>query len=397
LTVVAKGRLPSKLTVVSGIAPTTRGGTGRLLRSLMAERDAKGLDVRFIVVGNRANVARSMVARHPLGLVREVVRHYGRQASRHWLIRQPAFIGSQRMLVLHPQEIGTRWLTEVIRRRGLSGLKTELFVLDASFFCVRSYNHVSGEPGPCRRCLDEGLEAARRLGCRPFPIRDRWALVFGETLQRQALLGQVVFWTQTAGHASLVRQYAGSGVSVRPIGLWTDDFDDLDTPPPEAVPLADVVYHGTWLDAKGGPWALRLAEAMPERRFLFPCPRPRNDVVPSNAIFETMSWDTGLAAQVRCAPLTVVPSLWTAPIEAALVKSIAHAPATAVISFPDSFAAALPAGLVLHLPPGPREAADVLRRHGDWTVDPHLRRAWVREFTDWNRGLLQKLLEASPS
>ena len=301
------------------------------------------------------------------------------------------------MLVLHPQEIGTRWLTELIRRRSLRGLQTELFVLDASFFCVRSYNHVPGENGPCRRCLDEGPEAARRFGCRPFPIRDQWASSFIDTLRRQAHLGQVVFWTQTAGHAELVRQYAGSGARVRPVGLWTDDFDDLQTPPPEAVPLADVVYHGSWLDAKGAAWAVRLAELLPERRFLFPCPRPRGTVVPTNAVFMPMTWDTGLAGQVRCTPLTLVPSLWTAPIEAALVKSIAHAPATAVLSFPGSFAATLPAGLVLELPPVPREAAEVLRSHNAWTVDSQLRQAWIRGFIVGNRGLLQKLIEASPS
>ena len=385
------------VTILSGIAPTTRGGTGRLLRSLLAERDAYRLGVRFVLVGNRANVRRSMVARQPLRLVREVARHYTRRASRHWLIRQRSFVESPRMIVFHPQEISTRWLTEVMRRRSLRGLTTEFFVLDASFFCVRSYNHIPGEAGPCRRCLDEGPQAGLRFGCRPFPIHDRWAWSFIESVRKQASLRQVVFWTQTAGYASLVREYAGDSVVARDVGLWTDDFDGLQSPPPEAEPLADIVYHGSWLDAKGGPWAMKLAKALPELRFLFPCLRPPASEVPANVIFLPMSWDTGLASQVRCTPLTIVPSLWTAPIEAALVKSIAHAPATAVTSFPDSFAATLPADVALKLPPSPSEAAAVIRSHASWRIDPGVRQEWIQTFTARNRGLLQRLCDASPA
>ena len=126
------------LTILSGIAPTTRGGTGRLLRSLVAEREAKDLDVRFVLVGNRANVARSMVGRDPLKLLVEAGRHYARRVSRHWLIRQSSFLESRRLVVFHPQEIGTRWLARVIVERTARGLKTEIFILDESFFCIRS-------------------------------------------------------------------------------------------------------------------------------------------------------------------------------------------------------------------------------------------------------------------
>jgi hypothetical protein len=385
------------LTILSGIAPTTRGGTGRLLRSLVAERQAKDLNVRFVLVGNRANVARSMVAREPLKLLVEAGRHYARRASRHWLIHQPSFVGSPRLVVFHPQEIGTRWLARVIAVRTARNLKTEIFVLDESFFCIRSYNHLPGEDAACLRCLEQGPEPALRFGCQTFPIRDRWAAAFIHQLQRQALAGEVVFWTQTTGQVSLLRRWAGEAVNARSMGLWTDDFDELQATPAEAAPLADVVYHGAWLAAKGGPWALRLAELMPERRFLFPCRRPPGITPPPNVIFRQMSWDSGLAAQVRSTPLSLVPSLWTAPIEASLVKSIAHAPATAVIPVPGSFAESLPADVALKLPSAPSEAAAVIRRHASWRIDPGVRQEWIQTFTARNRGLLQRLCDASPA
>lgn len=387
----------STLTLLSGIAPTTRGGTGRLLRSLLAEREAKNLNVQFVFVGNRANAARAMLARDPLKLLVEVGRHYARRVSRHWLIRQPSFLGSQRLLVFHPQEIGTRWLARVIAERTARGLKTEVFILDESFFCIRSYNHLPGEDAPCLRCLDQGPGPALRFGCQPFPVRDRWAAAFIIRLQQKAAAGEVIFWAQTTGQVALLRKWAGAAVDARSVGLWTDDFDELQTPPLEAAPLADVVYHGPWLAAKGGPWALRLAEAMPERRFLFPCRRPPGITPPPNVIFRQMSWDSGLAAQVCSTPLSLVPSLWTAPIEASLVKSIAHAPATAVIPVPGSFAESLSADIALKLPPAPSDAAAVIRRHASWRIDPCVRQEWIRTFTAGNRGLLQRLCDASPA
>ena len=112
--------------VLSGIAPTNRGGTGRLLLGLIEEQRAKNLDVQFVFVGNRANVARSLLLRNPVGLGQEVVRHYWRRASRHWLLRSRKLVETPRLVVLHPQEIGTRWLDAVITRRARLGRITEL-------------------------------------------------------------------------------------------------------------------------------------------------------------------------------------------------------------------------------------------------------------------------------
>jgi hypothetical protein len=87
-----------------------------------------------------------------------------------------------------------------------------------------------------------------------------------------------------------------------------------------------------------------------------------------------------------------VPSLWTAPIEGALVKSIAHAPATAVVSAPYAFGEELPDGLVLRLPADVGEAASVLRRDRSWSVDTDLRASWVRSFKMANSNLLERIL-----
>lgn len=382
--------------VLSGIAATTRGGTGRLLRGLIQEQDAKNLDVRFVFVGNRANVARSLLLRNPVAVGRHAMLHYWRRASRHWLLRDGDFVDAPRLVVFHPQEIGMRWLDELITRRASRGRVTEVFVLDASFFCVRSYNHLEGESAPCLRCLQYGPAEATRLRCRPFPIGDGWAMTFVRRLRDHARSGRVAFWTQTEGYSKLIEQFAECAVKVRVAGLWTDDFDDLNACFPTVRPIADVVYHGSWHDAKGARWALSLATAMPERTFLFPCRKPMGLEAPANVVFQPLSWDNGLAEQVKASPLCLVPSLWTSPIEGALVKSIAHSPATAVVSVADGFAAQLPKELVLRLPSDTTAAVDRIRSDWPWRVDQLLRDDWVRSFTASNSGLLERLVRSTP-
>lgn len=382
--------------VLSGIAATRRDGTGRLLRELMSERDSKGLDVRFVFLGNRANILRSRLLRNPLAVGWHAALHYGRKLRRHAIVRQRGFIEAPRMMVLHPQEMGMRWLDELISRRSRVGLVTELFVLDASFFCIRSYNHLDGEVSPCLRCLREGPAAAAQHRCRPFPIHDPWATTFVRRLRDHARSGRVAFWTQTEGYRQLLNEFAGASVKARVAGLWTDDFADLQSRVPVEPPLADVVYHGPWHEAKGARWAVALAAAMPERTFLFPCRNPVGTAAPANVMFRPLSWDTGLAKQVQAAPLCLVPSLWTAPIEGSLVKSIARAPATAVVESSQGFAAELPEGLVLRLPGDPTAAAERIRGLWPWRPDRHLREQWLRTFTNANSGLLERLVRATP-
>lgn len=381
--------------ILSGIAASRRDGTGRLLRELVRERDAKELDVRFVFLGNRANILRSQLLRNPLAVGWQVLRHHGRRLLRHMLVRQTAVIRAPRVLVIHPQEMGMRWLDNLISRRGRAGMVTELFVLDASFFCIRSYNHLDGEAGACLLCLRDGPAEAERHHCRPFPIRDPWATTFVCRLRDHARSGRVAFWTQTDGYRKLIEQFAGGLVKARVVGLWTDDFNDLEAHFPDVPPVADVVYHGSWHDAKGANWALSLARAMPERTFLFPCRKPAAVVAPANAVFRPLLWDSGLAEQVQATPLCLVPSLWTAPIEGALVKSIAHAPATAVVAAPFTFQEQLPEGLVLRLPADVHHAAAVLRQNESWRPDPALRESWIRSFTAANGNILEKLVGTS--
>jgi len=106
-----------------------------------------------------------------------------------------------------------------------------------------------------------------------------------------------------------------------------------------------------------------------------------------------MTWETGLAKEVKKAKLVLVPSLWSAPIEGALLKSIIFGRSVAVVDEPTAFASRLPDELVLRLPSDVGQAADKLIEsvESGWRPEAELRREWISEFYKQNKGLLNRL------
>ena len=88
----------------------------------------------------------------------------------------------------------------------------------------------------------------------------------------------------------------------------------------------DIVFHGAAIAPKGIFFLLKLAELMPDYSFLVPDSysnvyRVTKLEAPNNVSFVQMSWESGLRQAVSSARLVINPSMWSAPIEGALVKS----------------------------------------------------------------------------
>ena len=91
----------------------------------------------------------------------------------------------------------------------------------------------------------------------------------------------------------------------------------------------DIVFHGKPLIAKGILYFIKLAIILPELTFFVPDTKENiklvfNGDIPSNIFFKNITWETGLLEVVEDAKLVINPSLWSAPIEGALVKSAVH-------------------------------------------------------------------------
>jgi hypothetical protein len=390
------------LVILSGIE-AGESGTGRLVEHL--EACVKTRPLRAVVVGKPELVftAYGRLRRGQLlTAARGIARFSGARARFEdgWKLAREH--PSVPLLLLHPQALGFDPMLDLVEARTRPAT---LFLLDSSFFCVASYNHVQGENGACVRCAGGNFAAAQAFGCRAAP----WPVPFGaSTLERLRPIvraGKLRLLAQTPAQAELAQRHFGLDRLPEVVGLWTSEFDALlDV---RALPQSDrrgdggsgydVVFHGDNLAAKGAHWLMSAALASPGLRFLFPFRKPVQVGAPPNCAFVPMRWSSGLEKAVRTSFITAVPSLWSAAVEGALIKSLVLAPRVAVAENASAFAATLPSGAALMLPSDPARAGSALARaHAEgWKPDPAVRERWLAWFRAQRDAFFERVLAAS--
>lgn len=334
-------------TIVSGIPANLNIGAGRLIAHLVTEAFTYGPSTEIAYAGNKAAVAAALRRRDYLSCAGAIIIHFTRRLLL-WMML-PFLLRREHVVLIHFQEIGSRWCAFFIKHRKRP---TWIYILDASFFCVRSYNHLPGESEECLSCIGGHFDAGKQKGCKPFPIRDRNAYEFLKLLMERASAGKVHFIAQNELHATLLKRHFGSDTVARIAGLWTVDMGDMpqrDASHDTGTSAYDVVFHADPKEAKGFLWTLRLAECCPELRFLFPCSKPLNILTPQNCFFTPLRWESGLREMISSSAITLAPSLWSAPIEGALVKSVLHAPRVAAPRILTAYSSEISATLVCHL------------------------------------------------
>lgn len=381
-----------RFAVVSGIPADSSGGTGRLVAHL--HEQVKGLAPdRIELIARPERLTRWQLVlwlreKAYWQVVAELLRYVVSLGRFWWGICRVFFEKNRRLILLHPQNLGYRLTLRLIESRSSPPL---IYLLDSSFFCIASYNHLRGEHRPCLRCLEHGFDEVKNNSCLPFPRPDWSALAFAPRLLELVKAGRVNIAAQNMRQAELAQRHFGLPERPRVVGLWTQDWDDvfaeLSIPSGGRVSQSqyswDVLFHGHCLDAKGTSWVAEVALRCPELRFMFPSVKPDWFNAGDNCNFVPCSWESGLKDEIRRARFVVVPSLWSAPIEGALVKSIVYAEATLVVDNPTSFCDELPEGVVLKLSADPVAGAEDLRHalRADWRPDATSRTDWVRNFT----------------
>lgn len=393
-----------EIVVVSGI-PAGDSGTGRFVSHLQ-ERMTELAGVRIKLIARPDRLALWQIRlwlrnkRFRQALV-EVLRYY-LLISQFWLsLCNVWFKGDQVLILLHPQNLGYRIALRLIESRLRPPL---IFLLDSSFFCIASYNHLKGENGSCLRCLERGFGQVEKNGCKPFPRLDWTAIEFAPRLQELIKAGRVNVAAQNLRQAELAQRQFGLATLPRVVGLWTQDWDDLFSEKtwltPKVAPASyiwDVLFHGNCLDAKGASWVASVATQCPNLRFMFPFPRPDWFIAPTNCSFVPCTWEDGLYDKIKKSRFVIVPSLWSAPIEGALVKSIACAEAVAVVNNPTSFCDELPRDVVLKLSAEPSAGAEELMSAytGGWRPKADARARWLDDFMKNKDGFVPDLLDVA--
>jgi hypothetical protein len=141
---------------------------------------------------------------------------------------------------------------------------------------------------------------------------------------------RLIFMAQNPLQAHLLSLHFGDHINVSTVGMnAAEEFDNThqSLPKPEDVSICyDIVYHGSSIAAKGILYLIELANIMEDINFLIPDQLSNIvDVLgclpPPNVTCKNLSWENGLKEAVSSARLVINPSLWSAPIEGALVKS----------------------------------------------------------------------------
>ena len=262
----------------------------------------------------------------------------------------------QKIILAHPQNIGLLLTIFIILRHK----KINYYVLDNSYFCIKSYNYHQKE-GECLRCL--GMEKLPYADCKSFPgIRPRFLhIIFIKFLLKNNK--KIKFFFQNELQLNLFKIHAKSKyINVQRIGLLTSDikksFDDF-----RKINLISknknqikfdkkffnrkyIVFHGMDHDAKGSKIAYFLAQKFPEYNFIFPYHKP-SIILPENCFFVPCSWTSGLKEIIIFSDCVICSSIWSAPIEAALVKSILYNGLIIVSKNKYSFSAEIPNELLI--------------------------------------------------
>jgi hypothetical protein len=329
--------------LLAGLPPDS-SGTGRFLEALIPVALERGFSLVHPILGGRFGFG-------------EKVRLSG--------------IRNSELLILHPQTIGWPLVAHLLE----AGNRVSMYVLDNSFFCIRSYNYREDSVNECLDCV--GDLSRCHHSCQPFPA----GVSKCETLQSMKSLqdhaARMNFFCQSEVQRRLVLKHFGSVASAHVVGMKTAELVSLVT-----QPAFDIVYHAEELAAKGFWYTIELAQNVPELRILIPSSREAIERTfgahgwPTNVIFRALRWESGLAEAVRRCGLVLCPSLWSAAVEGALLKSLYENGSVAVVESEFGFSSEMPPEIVLTLSRSPSMAATQLREY--W---PTLRRARGQRWT----------------
>ena len=107
----------------------------------------------------------------------------------------------------------------------------------------------------------------------------------------------------------------------------------------------------------------------------------------NNVTFQDCTWETGLEEAVRKAKLVANPSLWSAPIEGAFLKSLAYNGNVAVVDTKFGYSSENAfKNIVLKLPEDTCSAAVLIENYIDNNVDNELKgKKWLSDFYSSNK------------
>lgn len=218
------------------------------------------------------------------------------------------FIKLDKVILYHPQTLGYWFSSNLIKNAS----SIYYFVLDSSIFCIKSYNHRNNIV--CTHCINKISPFA---DCNFFP-RNNSIKSFKKHREVISLeLHKIEFIVQTDGYKNIIKSVFGQTASCR---LLKMKFPSIKRNNIKSLEKNyDFVFHGNNIDAKGSSYALKIAESFSCNNFFFPF---HVETKEKNIVSKPLSWDKGLKEVISKSKISLCPSIWSAPVEGAIIKTM---------------------------------------------------------------------------
>jgi len=331
--------------LISGIGPGS-SGVGRLMYKLIEEANKHNYKILYKFANKSVRLL--INEKKYFELLKELI---FRSISSIYFNIKVLSIRNAEIILLHPQNLGIKNVKKLI----LFNKIIKWYIMDNSFFCMKSYNYLNGECIQCLNNIDDYDEL-----CTPFPHPYN-VEEYNEFLHFiKNNINKIKIYAQSESHQSLITFFYGDTINSTVVGLDTGEFNiDIIRENKNKIPEhKSIVFHGHLIDAKGFAFAYKLALKLPQYKFIFPAKQPKNiSNVPDHIHFLDISWNKGLKKFVEEATLVLCLSMWSTPIEGALIKSIYYNGRVAVMNNQFGFNTEIADDLILKLSYDCKEAA----------------------------------------
>lgn len=345
--------------LISGIG-VSASGVGRLMRNLSPQAEKYG----YTVIARRQGVSIREMANQKKILsifVEMLFRFFG---GLYFEIRV-FLIRNAHIIFLHPQTAGFGNLIRLVKNNSLYW-----YVMDNSFFCVKSYNLHPEFETECLKCV--GCPEAVLPKCQPFPIAFNKARNEKWLKKLRTISSEIVFLAQNERQRNLLKLHFGVDSKIEVVGLDTGELVSASVDKKEGASENtryewDLVFHGAPHLAKGLRYFIELAEALPMYSAFVPSGKAECEQVlgrkveAPNITFTACGWETGLMSAVQSSRVVVNPSLWSAPIEGGLLKSIHYGNIVATVKSQYGYEGEIASSSeILRLPRETDKAAEII-------------------------------------
>ncbi len=270
-------------------------------------------------------------------------------------------ISNSLVILFHLQSLGFNNVVNLILNN-----KVYIYALDNFFFCKKSYNYIKGNE-PCLKCLNN-IDESIKNKCDfllPNQNHDDYLNLLNVI---ESNLDSIRFLTQNDSQSEMIKLKFGQSAKITKLGMLINLDEDVKSQINHKFLKYDFVFHNTNVDAKGILFFIQLAKLMPEYSFLVPYSigdiNQHHKKIENifNIDFIRMTWYDGLKECIKNCKIVINPSIWSAPVEGALLKSIKFNGCVAIIPSDYSFQKEIPVDAVINLDKSYEKSISILKQ-----------------------------------